>query len=290
MWVHKAEAPSPAMTGVINGYLTPSTPVLMMHTRLATHGANNKVNAHPHRDPQGLGVTVVHNGMISNYLKVFKALKVKAETQCDSEAVAACLAAGGIASVVKHCRGSMSLIWTDDREGQSRLNFWTNGANPLAFGRLDNAKHGPVVVGSTQEHLKKAFRKRLKSVFDATEGKHYEVQPDGTIESIYIIGSVATYVWPRAYHYNDTFTYGNKSKAKNKALIDVKETDLLHEWDVDDNSAKRPDGSTYLLPQYLDPTDATDVAEVESGGYDPYRINGWDNAHSWDWVDVDYEL
>jgi len=283
MWVHKADAPSVAMTGVINGYVTPTTPVMLMHTRLATNGAINKQNAHPHRDPQGLGVTVVHNGVITNDDKVFKALKVKPETECDSEAEAACLAAGGIEAVVKHCKGSMSLIWTDDREGQQVLNFWTNGGNPLAFGRLDDDKSGAVVVGSTQEHLEVAFRKRLKSIYDCTEGKHYKVTADGSIESRYIKGSIESSGWFTYHH--EYPRKGVKSKGK------VKVEQGFHTWNVDEHKGIRPDGSEYLLPQYLDPTDATDVAEVESGIYDPtYLYDKWTEGDYWDYVDDYYTV
>ncbi len=88
--VRKSEGKIQNLIHLIKTHPIPSSSIGVSHTRWATHGVPNRVNAHPHSDCSHK-IVVVHNGIIENYQELKEFLVSKGHkfvSQTDTEVVA----------------------------------------------------------------------------------------------------------------------------------------------------------------------------------------------------------
>ncbi|MFL5715324.1 MAG: glutamine--fructose-6-phosphate transaminase (isomerizing) [Chloroflexota bacterium] len=105
---------------------TPHAAIGLAHTRWATHGRPNDLNAHPHRDCTG-EITVIHNGIIENFRELRDGLEARGHTltsETDTEAIAHLVEEsydGDIAEAVRHAlrqlEGAYALVVMHIGEG-----------------------------------------------------------------------------------------------------------------------------------------------------------------------------
>ncbi len=113
------------------------------HTRWATHGEPNQINAHPHTDSTGR-IAVVHNGIIENAETLRRALTNRGVTlvsDTDTEALAHMIAAeatgevsleDAVRRVLRHVEGTYGLLVLDTRN-PNELVVARNGS-PIVLG------------------------------------------------------------------------------------------------------------------------------------------------------------
>src|SRR5215510_3784433 len=121
------------------------------HTRWATHGRPNELNAHPHATDR---VAVVHNGIIENYRELREELQAKGvrfQTETDTEAVAHLVTeemrrgrspVGAVQATLPRLRGAFALAFLFGDEED--LIIGARNGPPLAIGYGD----GEMYVGS----------------------------------------------------------------------------------------------------------------------------------------------
>ncbi len=129
------------------------------HTRWATHGVPSERNAHPH---QAGGISLVHNGIIENYLEIRESLigagkKIQSDT--DSELVAHLLADEvsktqdlflAVQNVLPRLKGAYSIVAVWDKKPDTLVAF--KDGPPLVVG-LPEATHLEAFIASDVQAL-----------------------------------------------------------------------------------------------------------------------------------------
>jgi glucosamine--fructose-6-phosphate aminotransferase (isomerizing) len=127
----------------------PSSSLGIGHTRWATHGAPNDVNAHPHTSADGR-IALVHNGIIENYLALRDELGqagISCESETDTEIVAQLvgqqLAAGlpldeAMRKVCRRLRGAFTLVAVDSQQPDRVVATRRNSPLVVGVGKGEN--------------------------------------------------------------------------------------------------------------------------------------------------------
>ncbi|CAA9364352.1 MAG: Glutamine--fructose-6-phosphate aminotransferase [isomerizing] [uncultured Nocardioidaceae bacterium] len=143
----------------------PATTTGIGHTRWATHGAPNDVNAHPHRGPESR-VAVVHNGIIENFVALRKELEQDGHTmvsETDTEVTAhllerAVLGGADLTSAMQQlCSrldGAFTLVAVDAADPARVVAARRN--SPLVVGRGEGENFVASDVAAFIEHTRDA--------------------------------------------------------------------------------------------------------------------------------------
>lgn len=158
------------------------------HTRWATHGIPNDVNAHPHSDCKG-EIVLVHNGIIENYAELKEKLKAKGhafESETDSEVIAHLIeeeiATGGKSLSTKEAiRKALLLL-----EGSYALAILRKGEKKIFAVR----KSSPLIIGVGKGEMfcasdVPAILEHTREVVYVNDGELVELNEDGcSIEEV----------------------------------------------------------------------------------------------------------
>lgn len=138
------------------------------HTRWATHGPPNDVNAHPHLGGDGL-VALVHNGVIENARQIkaaYVARGVRFRSETDSEVIAHLLA-----EEVTTCVGSGAAPASPD----ALLDVVTGALRRLA------GTYAVALLIQGHPHLLLAGRRGSPLVLGRSEGEHFVASDSGAL-------------------------------------------------------------------------------------------------------------
>ena len=123
---------------------TPHAAIGLAHTRWATHGRPNDLNAHPHQDCTG-EITVIHNGIIENFRELRDELEARGHaltSETDTEALAHLVEeayqgdlADAVRATLRQVQGAYAIVVMHRREGERLVGARQNV--PLVVGLAD---------------------------------------------------------------------------------------------------------------------------------------------------------
>jgi glucosamine--fructose-6-phosphate aminotransferase (isomerizing) len=120
---------------------TPHAAIGLAHTRWATHGRPNDLNAHPHQDCTG-DITVIHNGIIENFRELRDELEAgghRLTSETDTEAIAHLIEASYDGDIADATRAALRRL-----EGAYALVVMHRGETERLVGARQDV---PLVVG-----------------------------------------------------------------------------------------------------------------------------------------------
>ena len=131
------------------------------HTRWATHGAPNTINAHPHTDPGG-DVVVVHNGIVENWVDLKRRLSESGHdfvSDTDTEVLAHMIGelsdlplSEAVRQVMNQADGALALAAM--RRSEPELIVGARRGSPLVVGRGDNENFLASDIPAFLEHTR----------------------------------------------------------------------------------------------------------------------------------------
>jgi len=159
---------------------TPHATIGLAHTRWATHGRPNDLNAHPHQDCTG-AITVIHNGIIENFRELRDGLEARGHvltSETDTEAIAHLVEEAYAGDLADAVRASLRRV-----EGAYALVVMHKDE----VSRLVGARHNvPLVVGLNGEESfiasdVSAILAHTNRVVFLEEGDIADVRPTGVV-------------------------------------------------------------------------------------------------------------
>jgi len=159
---------------------TPHAAVGLAHTRWATHGRPNDVNAHPQVDCTGR-ITVIHNGIIENFQELRDGLEArghKLASETDTEAIAHLIEEAYDGDIADATRAALRGL-----DGAYALAVMYRGENDRLVGAR---KDVPLVVGlgEGESFLASdvaAILPHTRQVIFLEEGDVADLRPDGVV-------------------------------------------------------------------------------------------------------------